>query len=101
MRALHPRCINIAVVGVNHEPEYVSYEGEREYRHRLRPSEAARTEVRVGELEGEYEGVLTLAFRATNQAPEFPFAWVDETRTRRDYGALLVRVGSLYDERFK
>jgi hypothetical protein len=45
--------------------------------------------------------VLTLAFRATNQAPEFPFAWVDETRTRRDYGALLVRVGSLYDERFK
>jgi hypothetical protein len=91
----------VAVVGVNHEPEYVSYEGEREYRHRLRPNEASQTEARALDLESEYEGLLILPFRATNEAPGFPFAWFDEARTRRDYGALLVRLGSMYDQRFK
>lgn len=42
MRSLHARCINVAVVGVNHESEYVSYEGERQYRDRLRPLEVDR-----------------------------------------------------------
>jgi len=100
MRTLHARCINIAVVGVNHESEYVSYEGEREYRDRLRPREAKQTEERVGEIQDAFDEVLILPFRATNEAPTFPFAWVDEAKTRRDYGAILTRIGSLYDERF-
>lgn len=100
MRSLHVRCINVAVVGVNHESEYVSYEGERQYRDRLRPNEAAQTEQRAQEIQDRFDEVLILPFRATNEAPGFPFGWVDEGRTRRDYGAILTRIGSLYDERF-
>lgn len=43
---------------------------------------------------------MILPFRATNEAPTYPFGWIDEAKTRRDYGAILTRVGSLYDERF-
>jgi len=100
MRSLHARCVNVAIVGVNHKSEYVSYEGDRRYRDRLRPKEALQTEERVRELHEDFDEVLILPFRATNEGPAFPFAWVDELRTRRDYGAVLTRVGSLYDERF-
>ena len=100
MRSLHARCINVAVVGVNHESEYVSYEGERQYRDRLRAHEATQTEQRVQEIHGDFDEVLVLPFRASNEAPTFPFAWMDEGKTRRDYGAILTRIGSLYDERF-
>ena len=100
MRRLHVRCINVAVVGVNHESDYVSYEGERQYRDRLRPNEAIQTEERVREILDDFDEVLVLPFRATNEAPAFPFAWVDEAKTRRDYGAILTRIGSLYEERF-
>lgn len=100
MRSLHARCINVAVVGVNHEPAYVSYEGTRQYRHGLRPGEAKQTEERVREVEGDFDEVLVLPFRATNVPPKFPFTWVDKAKTRRDYGAILTRIGSLYEERF-
>jgi hypothetical protein len=99
MRSLHARCINVAVVGVNHEATYVSYEGKRRYRHPLRPNEALETVERIREIENDFDEVLVLSFRATNVRP-FPFEWVDEAKTRRDYGAILTRVGSLYDERF-
>ena len=100
MRSLHLRCINVAVVGVNHESADVSYEGKRRFRHGLRPGEAEQTEGRVKEVEVDLDEVLILPFRATNVRPEFPFAWVDEAKTRRDYGAILTRIGSLYDEWF-
>ena len=101
MRRLHARCINVAVIGVNHESEYVSYEGDRQYRDRLRAKEAEQTEERVHEIEDDFDEVLVLPFRATNEAPAFPFTWVDEAKTRRDYGAILTRIGSSYDERFQ
>ncbi len=66
MRSLHARCINVAIVGVNHESEYVSYEGDRQYRDRLRPNEATQTEQRVGDLQEDFDEVLILPFRATN-----------------------------------
>lgn len=100
MRSLYARCINVAVVGVNHESEYVSYEGERQYCGRLRPLEAKQTEERVREIHDDFDEVLILPFRATNEAPTYPLAWIDEAKTRRDYGAILTRIGSLYDERF-
>jgi hypothetical protein len=100
MRSLHARCINVAVVGVNHESEYVSYEGDRQYRDHLRPLEAIKTEERVHEIDDHYDEVLVLPFRATNEMPAFPFEWVNAEKTRRDYGAILTRIGSLYDERF-
>lgn len=97
MRSLHVRCINVAVVGVNHEAKYVSYEGKRRYRHPLRLNEALETVDRIREIEADFDEVLVLSFRATNESPSFPFEWVDEAKTRRDYGAILTRIGSLYD----
>ena len=101
MRSLHPRCVNVAVVGVNHESKYVSYEGKRRYRHPLGPNEALETVDRIREIENDFDEVLVLSFKATNQSPSFPFEWMDGARTRRDYGAILTRIGSLYDERFR
>lgn len=85
---------------MNHESRYVSYEGDRQYRDSLRLNEAMQTEERLLELRDDFDEVLVLSFRATNEAPTFPFAWVDGSKARRDYGAILTRIGSLYDERF-
>jgi hypothetical protein len=97
--------ISVAIVGVNHAAVYRSLEATREYvstgrdRH-LHPEQEAPGAIR--RLEGvrtEFDEFLILKFRATNMPP-FPFEWIDETETRRDYTSALVRISSAYETRF-
>jgi hypothetical protein len=99
-----PICIGI--VGINHAEHYHSFEGEKEYDttgtskspHPAR--EAAEAEARLDrEAKPDFDEFLFLRYRATNVHP-FPFGWIDEERTERDYGALLIRVSRKYDEYF-
>jgi hypothetical protein len=46
-----------------------------------------------------FDEFLLLRFRATNVEP-FPFEWVDESATSKEYSAVLVRVSREYDRRF-
>ena len=93
MELLSKRCINVAVVGVNHESDYVGYEGERSFRHTLREHEttAVTTKLR-SRLTETYDEFRILGFRATNQPP-YPFSWLDQGTTDLDYGAALTRLG--------
>jgi len=100
MNKLNKTCINVAVVGVNHEPNYVGFEGAREFRHRLGPGEPAVVMSRLETLRAFYDEVLVLPFRATNQKP-FPFAWASTRKVELDYASVLTRLGERYQERFR
>ncbi len=98
------RAIVAAVVGINHAPTYVSFEGTREfptnggvYKHPVQEATAATRHIE--ELRDSFDELLILPFRATNVAP-FPFEWVDANRTRQDYGSFLVRLSRDYEQRF-
>ena len=100
MKSLNPRCINVAVVGVNYESDYVGWEGERPYRHRLTANEPEIVSARLSEaLLDRYDELLIFRFRATNQSP-YPFGWVQPKQVDLDYGAALTRIGELYQSRF-
>ena len=47
----------------------------------------------------EFDELLPLRYRATNFEP-YPFEWVDQERTAREYAAVLTRVSRQYDKSF-
>ena len=98
----HGKPITIGIVGNNHAPQYISYEGDRTYPTTgvggfLHPiQEAAEAEARLLSLaKPSYDEFLILRFIATNQAP-FNFSWVNTQKTNLDYGAVLARVSSRF-----
>jgi len=97
-----PICIGI--VGINHAPYCVSYEGDRVYRtdgkkHRHPADEATEAETRLRrDAEPAFDDFIVLRFVAHNEPP-FDFSWVDERATIRDYGAALVRISQWYESR--
>lgn len=99
----NPICI--AIVGINHAPYTVGYEGERSYRtdgkaNRHPNQEAAEAERRlIAQVAEHYDEFLVLHYSATNDSP-FTFGWVNETLTEQNYGAALVRISREYDRRF-
>ncbi|HUJ83081.1 MAG TPA: hypothetical protein VLW83_14445 [Candidatus Acidoferrales bacterium] len=97
--------ITVGIVGVNHAPSYVSYEGERSFRTTgrggyLHPfQEADEAEGRLQQLGAPaFDEFLLLRFIATN-APPYHFEWVDYEDSRRNYGAILARVSREYQKR--
>ncbi|MGB2589654.1 MAG: hypothetical protein WBG02_07230 [Candidatus Acidiferrum sp.] len=100
----NPICVGI--VGVNSAERYVGYEGEaRKYPTTgkggfLHPSqEAHEAERRLRDLAApHFDEFLVLRFRATNENP-FPFEWVDQAETVRDYASALVRISSRYQSK--
>lgn len=99
----NPICIGF--VGINCARAYTSYEGDRSYptdgRTRRHPiQEAAQAEQRLRhEVLPKFDEFLFLRFRAANIDP-YPFEWVDYDQTTKEYGALLLRVSRMYDQRF-
>lgn len=100
MKELSENCLNLAIVGVNHEAEYEGHEGERTFRHRLRMDEPRVVEDKLQILLGKYDELLVLRFKATNQPP-YPFRWLSERKVNLDYGAVLTRLGEAYQRRFR
>lgn len=97
----HP--ISVGIVGVNHAPYALSFEGEREWRtdggkHKHPVQEAREAERRLMELAAPaFDEFLLLRFSATNDAATgFPFSWVEGPKAQLDYGAILARIGSKY-----
>lgn len=95
--------ITVGIVGINHAPYVISYEGDREYptdgRKNKHPiQEAAEAEQRLLRLAAPaFSEFLILKFSATNDAKQLcSFSWVDEKNTALDYGAALARIGAQY-----
>jgi hypothetical protein len=96
------KAITVGIVGINHAPHYVSYEGEREWpttgigRHKQTIQEAPETENRLlSSAASNFDEFLILRFIATN-CPPYPFSWVNQKKTAIDYGAILARVSSSF-----
>ena len=94
--------ITVGVVGINHAPHYVSYEGDKpwpttgqgKYKHPFQ--EAPEVEKRLlAEAASSFDEFLILHFIATN-SPPYEFRWVDEKKTLLDYGAVLARVSNSF-----
>lgn len=98
--------ICIGVVGINRADVYTSYEKDRpwvtdgtsHYRHPIQESSEAEARL-TAEAAPIFDEFLILRFRATNVSP-YPFDWVNQTETEKDYGAILTRLARAYDERF-
>jgi hypothetical protein len=100
----NPICI--AVVGINHAKNYISFEGNRQiptigaggFLHPIQ--EAAKAEQRlIAEAKPAFDEFLVLRYAATN-APPYPFEWVGYDGLKLDYGATLTRISSRYHGRF-
>jgi hypothetical protein len=101
-KSQHGKPITVGIVGINHAPQYISYEGDRTYPTTgvggfLHPiQEAAEAEARLLALAApSYDESLILRFIATNRAP-FIFSWVNAHKTNLDYGAVLARVSNRF-----
>jgi hypothetical protein len=101
-----PPPIAVAIVGINHAKEYVSFEGkDRSYPTTGRGGaphpyqEAKEAEKRLRELASPaFEEFLVFPYCATNKPP-FPFEWVDHEKTKLDYAAALARISSDFQQR--
>ena len=99
------RPISVGIVGINHAPYTVGYEGQRSYRtgegvgpHPIQ--EAAEAERRLLHFaRPSFDEFVILKYIATNEAP-FAFSWVNKRSTELDYAAALVRTSSEYEKRF-
>lgn len=101
MQRLNKKCINVAVVGINHESNYVGHEGERAFKHRLHDQEPMKVKQKLLERLVElYDEFLVLPFKATNQPP-YPFNWLSSNQVELDYGAALARIGEEYERHFQ
>jgi hypothetical protein len=101
IQRLNKKCINMAVVGVNHESDYVGHEGERIFKHALKRQEPFKVMQKLKErLIDLYDELVLLNFRATNQPP-YPFAWTGSHVVDLEYGAALTRIGEEYQRRFR
>jgi hypothetical protein len=93
-------------VGINSADKYVSHEGDKAWptdgrKHKHPIQEAAEAEARLRLRAGPaFDEFIVLRFRATNEPPPFPFAWLDQHQTELDYGAILTRVLRKYEARF-
>jgi hypothetical protein len=104
-KASNPRAICIAIVGVNHAAEYLSFEGTRtfptdgrRYKHPVQEAAEATSRL-VARAQPAFDEFVILPFEATN-SPPYPFAWRNEQETRIEYGAALARISREYESRF-
>jgi hypothetical protein len=98
----NPICV--ALVGINHAPYAVGYEGDRAYRtdgkanrHPIQEADDATRRL-LRDVAPMYDEFILLHYSATNDDP-FPFSWVNFDQTSADYAAALVRISREYDRR--
>jgi hypothetical protein len=101
-QASNPQAITVGIVGVNHAPEYESYEGERTFRKsgsQAPAAEAPKAVARLAAVRPHFDELLILPFEATNVAPS-PFRLLRAQATTNEYVAALQRTLRLYESRF-
>jgi hypothetical protein len=93
--------IRFGLVGVNFSATYTGYEGDRSYPSETPPAREAPIAISRIErdVQSHYDELLILRFRATNVEP-YPFDWVNEAETRREYSAALLRISRVFETRF-
>jgi hypothetical protein len=96
--------ITVGFAAVNYSERWTGLEGTRSFPVERKPpralQESEETSRRLLEIaRPAFDEFLLLKFRATNQEP-FPFAWLNPSGMAADYGAALVRIANLYDNRF-
>lgn len=99
------RPISVGIVGINHAPYTISYEGDRSYRtgegvgsHPFQEAHEAERRLNLF-ARPAFDEFVVLRYVATNETP-FGFSWVDKAATELDYAAALVRISSEYEKRF-
>lgn len=104
-RQSNPSVITVALIGVNHAPSYLSFEGNREFptdgkkmKHPIQEAEKAIARLEQ-EARAAFDEFLFLRFSAAN-VPPYLFEWVDLSRTRDEYAAALTRIAKAYERRF-
>ena len=97
--------ITVGIVGINHAPRYVSYEGEvpwptdgKKYKHPIQESAEAERRL-LARAAPHFDEFLVMRFRVNNEPP-YLFDWVEPHQIEMDYGAVLTRILRKYEARF-
>jgi hypothetical protein len=107
-KSKHGAPVTVGIVGINHAPKYLSFEGKsqfptdgKKYKHPVQ--EAAAAEARLlAKAAPHFDEFLILRFKASNiAAPTFDFAWIDPKMTALNYGAVLARVSQRFEASHK
>lgn len=104
IRTKSTNAITVGIAGVNYSPSWTGHEGTRQFPKNRKPAsakaEADEAARRLDEMaRPAFDEFLLFRFAATNRPP-YPFAWIDPAGTQANYGAALVRIAHLYDQRF-
>ena len=104
LREKSSKAITMGFAAVNYSEQWTGIEGTRTFPVERKPKralqESEETSRRLIEIaRPAFDEFLLLRFKATNQVP-YPFTWLNGDGTAADYGAALVRISHLYDERF-
>jgi hypothetical protein len=104
LKTKSPKAITVGIGAVNYSESYTGMEGDRAFPEDRTPEAALReAEETVRRLERlaapSFDEFLLFKFKATNREP-YPFTWLNARGVAADYGAALVRVADLYEERF-
>ncbi len=96
--------ITVGFAAVNYSERWTGIEGTRSFPVERKPlralTESDETSRRLLEIARPcFDEFVLLRFKATNREP-YPFSWLDERGTRADYGAALIRISNLYEQRF-
>lgn len=96
--------ITVGFAAVNYSERWTGMEGTRSFPVERTPRRAVEasdeTSRRLLQLaKPAFDEFVLLKFQATNQEP-FPFSWLNAAGIAADYGAVLVRLGALYEKRF-
>jgi len=103
-RNSNPDAICVALIGVNHAEQYISFEGSRKFatdgrKHKHPAEEALEAESRLMDsARGAFDEFVLLRFSATNFKP-YAFRWVNEEETKVEYAASLARLCREYGVR--
>lgn len=96
--------ITVGFAAVNYSERWTGMEGTRSFPVERKPQRAVQesdeTSRRLVDIAGPtFDEFLLLKFKATNQTG-FPFEWLNPVGTEADYGAAVVRIAALYENRF-
>ncbi len=99
-----PSAITVGFAAVNYSEQWTGVEGSRTFPVTRKPQralqESEETSRRLIEIaRPAFNEFLLLRFKATNQDP-YPFSWLHDRGTEADYGAALIRISNLYEQRF-
>jgi hypothetical protein len=104
IKAKSDKAITVGIAAVNYSEKYTGIEGTRSFPIDRKVEKAVREADETcrrldDQVRPAFDEFLLFRFKATNRPP-YPFVWLNSEGAKANYGAALVRIAALYEQRF-